>query len=388
MWWKASSSAFSVKDHPRGNRFRFSSNVPSATTSLAVFRSYRRRAFQRYGVAGSKCGAVVFVQRFGGALNLNVHFHALVLEGAYEVPPSNNQVRFLPLPAPTEDDVREVMADAARRISRQLASRRRLGANDDQSYDPEQPSDRLAREDPLLARLYACSVEGRVPTGRRAGLQSERQGAVGPKAAKQKSPPPLCAVGHGLSLHAGVYIPGSDRERLERVCRYTGRSPLAVDRLSMLDDGRIKYRLRHPWRDGTTHVVFEPAEFMARLASLIPAPRGHQVRYYGILAPAAAWRDQVVPNAKPSQAPREASVDTAQHSTAARPGRRPWAELLGRVFALDVLECPRCGGRTRVMAVALHEPFARALLARLAQSGRAPPWPSTSAAGCSTRRGP
>ena len=240
----------------------------------AVFRSYRRRAFQRHGATGSKCGAVVFIQRFGEALNLNVHFHALVLEGAYEVPPSNNHVRFLPLPAPTDDDVREVMADTARRIGRQLASRRSLSSDEDEFHDPDEPTDRLAREDPLLARLYACSVEGRVPTGRRAGLQSERQGAVSPKAWKEKSPPPLCAVGHGLSLHAGVYIPGSDRERLERVCRYTGRPPLAIDRLSKLSDGRIRYRLRHPCATEQRTLCLSPPSLWRDLPRSFPRRAG------------------------------------------------------------------------------------------------------------------
>ena len=48
-----------------------------------VLGALRRRARQQ-GVADGRGGAVVCVQRFGGALNLNVHFHALVLDGVYE----------------------------------------------------------------------------------------------------------------------------------------------------------------------------------------------------------------------------------------------------------------------------------------------------------------
>ncbi len=63
--------------------------------------------------------------------------------------------------------------------------------------------------------------------------------------------------------------------------------------------GQVVYQLKTPYRDGTTHFVFEPIEFLARLAALVPRPRGNLVRYHGILAPNAKHRSAVVPN--PSQ---------------------------------------------------------------------------------------
>jgi hypothetical protein len=76
--------------------------------------------------------------------------------------------------------------------------------------------------------------------------------------------------------------------RLERLARYAGRPPLATERLSLLPDGRLLYRLKRRWRDGTTHVIYEPLELMERLAALVPPPRFNVTRYYGVLAPAAA----------------------------------------------------------------------------------------------------
>ena len=87
-----------------------------------------------------------------------------------------------------------------------------------------------------------------------------------------------CATLGGFSLHAGVAIGASDRAGLERACRYMGRPPLACERLERLSDGRILYRFRHRWRDGTSALVLEPREFMARLAAQVPPPRAHQVR--------------------------------------------------------------------------------------------------------------
>jgi len=98
----------------------------------------------------------------------------------------------------------------------------------------------------------------------------------------------------GFSLHADVCVPARDRRRLERLARYCARPPIATHRLSEAPDGLIVYRLRLRWRDGTTHVVFDPLDLVARLAALVPPPPANLVRYFGILAPCASWRDVVV----------------------------------------------------------------------------------------------
>ena len=155
---------------------------------------------------------------------------------------------------------------------------------------------------------------------------------------------PGCASHDGFSLHAGVCVSGTDREGLERLCRYVARPAIATERLSELADGRIAYDLRHPWSDGTTRVVFEPQSFLEKLAALIPPPRAHLVTYHGVLAPAAAMRPRVVPSPPAARRRRAGAGSPA--------GRRyPWAELLKRVFAVDVLSCHRCGGRREVLAL-------------------------------------
>jgi putative transposase len=73
-------------------------------------------------------------------------------------------------------------------------------------------------------------------------------------------------------VHAGVSIRAEDRKGLERLLRYAGRPPISADRLEQLPDGRLSYRLKTPWKNGATHVLFEPLEFMARLA-VAPARR-------------------------------------------------------------------------------------------------------------------
>ena len=90
-------------------------------------------------------------------------------------------------------------------------------------------------------------------------------------------------------------MPAGQRERLERVVRYALRPPVAQERLQLTDDGQVRLALRHPWRDGTTALVFDPVELLGRLAVLVPRPRINLLLYHGVLGARAAWRAEVVP---------------------------------------------------------------------------------------------
>ena len=76
--------------------------------------------------------------------------------------------------------------------------------------------------------------------------------------------------------------------------------PLALERLGRDGDGLIVHRLKRPFRDGTTEFVFEPLDFLARLAALVPRPRSHLLRYHGVLAANARHRRLVVPAPAPA----------------------------------------------------------------------------------------
>jgi hypothetical protein len=107
-----------------------------------------------------------------------------------------------------------------------------------------------------------------------------------------------CASVEGFSVHGGVCVPSRDRIRLERLLRYGSRPPLSTERLSLLADGRLLYKLKRRWSDGTTHVIYEPLELMERLAALVPPPRFNITRYFGVLAPASTFRPLIVPQDK------------------------------------------------------------------------------------------
>ena len=110
------------------------------------------------------------------------------------------------------------------------------------------------------------------------------------------------------------------------------------------------------WRDGTSHLLFEPIERLEKLAAITPRPAINLVLYHGVLAPRARWRSQVVPSGRPAPDPQAHEVDARPRGTGT-PGPWTWAALLRRVLALDVLACPRGSGRLRVIA-AVQDPLA------------------------------
>ena len=93
---------------------------------------------------------------------------------------------------------------------------------------------------------------------------------------------PLCADIDGFSLHAAVRVEAHDRKRLEQLCRYITRPALSDERVQLNAAGQVELKLKTPWRDGTTHLVMSPLEFMQRLAALVPRPRLHLIRFHGV----------------------------------------------------------------------------------------------------------
>jgi hypothetical protein len=99
----------------------------------------------------------------------------------------------------------------------------------------------------------------------------------------------------GFSLHCGVAAAAHQREKLARLCRYVSRPALAVERLSLTRQGHVRYRLKTPYRDGTTHIILEPLDFIARLTALVPTPRVNLTRFHGVFAPNHNLRAAVTP---------------------------------------------------------------------------------------------
>jgi hypothetical protein len=148
--------------------------------------------------------------------------------------------------------------------------------------------------------------------------------------------------------------------------------------------GQLVFELAHPRTDGATHLLLDPLELLEKLTLLIPPPRFHTLRFHGVLGPAAAWRSAVIPGRPEAEAAGPAAAGPgagAGPPAAPRERASRWAALLRRVFAIDVVACPRCGGRRRLVGVYPGGAPLQTLLGRLglegapssAEPARAPP---------------
>ena len=149
--------------------------------------------------------------------------------------------------------------------------------------------------------------------------------------------------------------------------RYITRPAIANERLKRNGAGDVVLQLKSAWRDGTTHIVMSPLEFMQRLAALVPRPRLHLIRFHGVLAPHAGLRAAIVPG------PAQNTSEPADEHAHGAPARLGWARLLKRVFEMDLEHCPHCGGALKMIA-AIEEPAVIVkILTHLGLPARAPP---------------
>jgi len=213
----------------------------------------------------ARTGAVTLIQRFGSALNLNIHFHMLFLDGVYVDQP-NGAARFRWVKSLSSAEITRLTHTIAHRVGRFLERQGLLERDAENSYLASDAVD----DDPMTPLL-----------------------------------------GHSITY-------------------------------------RIRYQLKTPYRDGTTHVIFEPLDFIARLAALVPKPRVNLTRFHGVFAPNSKHRALVTP-AKRGRG-NQVRVVEERPSPAERRASMTWAQRLKRVFNIDIETCSVCGGAMKVIA--------------------------------------
>ena len=353
-------------------------------------------AWQRHrgrvaGIDNGQTGSITFVQRFGGALNLNVHFHSITPDGLF-VLTSAGDLCFVPLEPPSGEDV----ARLGRRIFRRLTkiATRYLAQSEDDYLDPD---------DEQATLQHALSVALRPPVRPQPSLPIG--GLEQPE--HQSLAEELCTAAGGFSLHVARTVEAHDREGLEGLCRYGLRAPFSQRRISVLPNGKVRYELARPWPtpSGVTELIMEPLQFLKRLAVLLPAPYQNLTRYHGVFANRSRFRPLLpLPPEATADSSRDDDTDTSAHRCSAnpqletqhgqqidlplgepgaaldsvdsgaatdrdpadepgamdgalsdqlavRPRRLPWASLLMRSLGVSGLECPRCQSQMVLLAL-------------------------------------
>ena len=343
-YWMAASQELTAKIH----------TIIRTTIGQHYVNKAVTRGFER---ANMQPGSVTFIQRFGSAINLNIHLHCLVLDGVYR----NNTAVFHEVAAPTLEELQALLAKIITCIMRWLTKQGFLIEEQDRTYLAE-----ADRESALLP-LQAASCTYRIALGPRAGQKVlSLQSVASPD---KSSTPDLCAKLHGFSLHAAVRWGADQRKELEHLCRYITRPAIANERLKRNRAGDVVLQLKSAFKDGTTHIVMAPLEFMQRLAALVPRPRLHLIRFHGVMAPNAKLRSEIIPS--PVEQATEPACDHAQAQGAS--ARMSWARLLKRVFDIDIEHCPNCGGSLKIIAAIEDPPVIVRILTHLGLPTRAPP---------------
>lgn len=288
-------------------------------------------------------GAVTLIQRFGSALNLNVHFHMLFLDGVFIADEKKGQ-RFLLV---TQHQPSEMVA-LAHKISARLATYlERSGL-----IDGDAESQYLSEDAVNAGEMHdhqGYSVQYRISVGPQKGRKVFRL-QTRPALENEMASSTLLGNVAGFSLHAGVSAKADERDKLERLCRYITRPPVSTKRLSLTTQGHIRYELKTPYRDGTTHIIFEPLDFMSKLAALVPSRRVHLTRYHGVFAPNSHHREAIIMKPQNIEVATEEWPPGAPDPKATRRAAMTWAQCLKRAFKIEIEICDLCRGRAKVIA--------------------------------------
>ncbi len=331
---------------PFALRFLLATDPDALTRVLGiVYRTISGHVLKRARLtrASGATGAVTLIQRFGSALNLNIHFHMLVLDGAYLVGTEPPVFRRIDAAAPRG-------AASARRAAWPNASAARSSAKVSWRAMPRTATSSSTRQG--AARWTICSATRSRTGWRWARGRGRRCFRYRVCRRERTSRGRVSRSMRGSRCMRGLaWKPISGRSS-RRLTRYVSRPPVAMERLDLTAQGQVRYRLKTPYRDGTTHIVLEPLDFIARLAALVPPPRVHLTRFHGVFAAHAALRAAITPAGRGTGAqsePRRSKRPTSKDV------RMNWARRLKRVFGIEIEQCVRCGGRLKVIA-SIEEP--------------------------------
>jgi hypothetical protein len=322
-------------------------------------------------------GAVAFIHRFGSSLNEHVHFHVCAVDGVFE------------------EVAGEGGADAQAQARAQACAQ---ACAPGVIFHPATGIDTeaVAKAQASLRRRILRAFVGR---GLLEGFEAQEM---------------LGYKHSGFSVDTSVCIAAQDRAGLERLLRYCARPPFALDRLHKAGS-ELVYRCakQHSEPGSNPHnkrgakvdeITLTPLELIDRIAALVPPPRTHRHRYFGVLAPNSPLRpavtalaqDAVVQPAQPAKPPppaqaEPASADTGEGVVALgagdplltqaeptqpvqpkRPAHYLWAVLIARIYEVFPLVCPICGGQMRIIAFITYSADIRQILEHIGVDAEPP----------------
>jgi len=260
-------------------------------------------------------GGVFVPQTFGGLANANPHVHALISEECYD-----RQGNAYPMPEFSEEDLK------------------------------------------LLEELFACKVFGMM---------------VGEGMISEQLVEKIRSWRHwGFSIHCETRIEGDDAKGRQALAEYIARAPFSMERMTVNEDASaVLYRGEHFHPSLKRNFdVSDPLEWLARITAHIPDKGAKGVIYYG--AYGQAWRGREKRQGiLPAQTQQFVEQDSDRDLPHRRQCRQRWAALLKRVWNVDALKCPKCGGHMRLISCIDDPQVIRRILEHLGlyEEARSPP---------------
>ena len=204
-------------------RFLFASNPQVMTRVLGiVYRAISTHLAHKAGFAKpmAQTGAVTLIQRFGSALNLNIHFHMLFLDGVYIGGSNGHPVRFRQVKTPNRDELKRLTHTIAHRVARYLERQGLVERDTGNVYLTPEAVD--ASVDDPSNQLLGSSITYRIAIGPQ---QGRKVFTLQTLPNLESDNPFSSSVGEsaGFSLHAGVATKANERTKLERLCRSRNR---------------------------------------------------------------------------------------------------------------------------------------------------------------------
>ena len=348
-----------VLSPPFALRFLLATDPAALTRVLGiVYRTISGHILKKARLtrASGATGAVTLIQRFGSALNLNIHFHLLVLDGAYLV--GTEPPVFRRIDPPRQEELQTLVERIAERIGRALERQGILARDVESSYLELDTAAGGTLDD-----LIGHSITYRVAVGARAGQKVYSLQTV---PAREDEPRKGVAQYAGFSLHAGIGVEADQRAKLETT--HSLREPSAGG-----------HRAARSHRPGAGPVPFEDAvprwnhAHCARALGLHCALGGAGAAATGPPDPLSRGICRERGAASGGHAGRErggrASASRAGAAADVKEVRLNWARRLKRVFGIEIEQCARCGGRLKVIASIEERELIERILAHRRERG-------------------
>ena len=219
-----------------------------------------------------------------------------------------------------------------------------------------------------IDHLHSSSITYQIALGKHKGQKALTLGVISNFKAQKEKEKPFLSRYSGFSLHGGISCKPHDRKKLEHICRYISRPSLSEERLSVNFQGQVVYKLKTAYRNGTTHIILDPLDFLSRLASLIPRPRLHLTRFHGVFAPHFRYRSLVIP-AFSDKTDRTSQTEQKKQKKSYSIG---WAKILKRVFDIDIQTCLKCGGQIKVITAIQNPQALKRILTHFGENSKVP----------------